>query len=301
MSSTLEEKLATPLVSIGLPVHNGATFLKQAIDSLLTQSLSDLELIISDNASTDATERICRDFAERDQRIKYYRQARNIGAPGNWNFVAQMARGKYFKWSSANDYCAPDMLAKCVAVMEAAPGIVLCYGRTCLIDEETGERKKYEGDLSIVERLPHERFRMLCRRSGLNNAQSGLIRTDALRRTRLDRPYPGGDKALMAELVLQGHFVLLPDVLLYRRLGRETFSSLLNSSEMQYFFNPASRGSVSFRYFRLHIDFFMTVFWASISLPEKLRILLLVGRHAAWDREKLWTELRSSLSRSQHV
>ena len=138
----------TPTVSIGLPVYNGAQFLAHTLDSLLGQSFANFELIISDNASTDETEEICKVFAKRDPRIRYIRQPVNIGAPRNWNFVAEEARGKYFKWSSVSDYCASDMLARCFAAMEPDPEIVLCYGRTCLVDDETGELEEYTDDIA---------------------------------------------------------------------------------------------------------------------------------------------------------
>ena len=292
--------MATPLVSVGVPVFNGARFLGHALDSLLGQTLTDLELIISDNASTDATERICREYAARDARVRYFRQSANVGAPRNWNFVAEQAVGKYFKWSSANDYCAPEMLARCVAVMEADPGVVLCYGRTCLVEEETENREEYPADIAITEARPHERFRALYRKLRLNNAQSGLIRTDALRRTPLDRPYPGGDVVLMAELALQGRFLLLPEVLLYRRMGRETFSRLLTAGEVQAFFDPQGKGAVGLRTFRQHFDFLTTVLRASIDMREKLLTLSLVARHAVWDRTKLWMELRDRFFGAKH-
>src|SRR5688572_28337892 len=97
--------MKAPLVSIGLPVYNGERFLSEALDSLLGQTLADFELIVSDNASTDRTAEICLAYAARDARVRYVRQQTNIGAIRNWNFVARQARGQYFKWASANDFC----------------------------------------------------------------------------------------------------------------------------------------------------------------------------------------------------
>ena len=258
-------------------------------------------MVISDNASVDETEAICRAYAAKDARVRYFRQPANIGAPQNWTFVAKQARGKYFKWASGNDFCATDMVEKCATVMEDDSGVVLCYGRTCLIDEETGRRDDYARDIAISEGLPHERFRTLYRTLALNNAQCGLIRTEALRRTRYDRPYPGGDVVLMAELALQGRFVLLPDVLLYRRMGRRTFSSLLTVAEMQAFIDPREKRGPSFWCLRRHLGYLGTALRASISLPEKLRTLVLVFRHAVWDREKLWGELRDRFVGARHA
>jgi len=284
-----------PTVSIGVPIYNGGRFIAQALDSLLGQTFLDIELIISDNASTDDSAAICQAFAARDSRIRYVRQAVNIGAPRNWNFVAEQARGKYLKWSSANDLCDKTMLERCVAVMAADPGVVLCHGRTCLVDEETNAHKAYEHDISATEGRPSDRFKTIFRTIELNNAQSGLIRLDALRSTSLDRPYPHGDLVLMAELALRGRFVLLPEVLLYRRVGRETSSMRLTSAALQAFFDPMDGKRPGFNLLRRHLDYFLTVACAPIDLTEKLRTLLLVARHANWDRRLLWAELRDAL------
>jgi glycosyltransferase involved in cell wall biosynthesis len=92
-----------PIVSIGMPVFNGASFIRQAIDSLLSQTFQSFELIISDNASVDETETICRDYMLKDSRIKYYRQKTNIGPTKNFEFVLNMASCKYFMWAAADD------------------------------------------------------------------------------------------------------------------------------------------------------------------------------------------------------
>ncbi|MEO1397469.1 MAG: glycosyltransferase, partial [Pseudomonadota bacterium] len=92
-----------PLVSLGLPVFNGADYLAEAIESILNQSLADFELILCDNASSDQTESICRSFAERDARVRYIRQARNLGAAANYNLAFEEARGTFFKWCAHDD------------------------------------------------------------------------------------------------------------------------------------------------------------------------------------------------------
>lgn len=286
-----------PSVSIGLPVYNGARFLPQALESLLGQSFSDIELIVSDNASSDSTQDICTEYAMRDARIRYVRQNVNIGAMRNWNFVARQARGKYFKWSSASDYCAPDMLARCFAAMEAESDIVLCYGQTCLVDQETGELTEYTGNIEIMEDRPHERFSKLCGSLKLNNAYGGLIRTDALHRTKLNRLYSGGDIILMAELALMGRFRLLPQTLLYRRMGRETSSNELSASDLAVFLDPQKTHNLDLLHFSTHLGYLGAVLRAPINPLDKLRSLALVCRHAAWDRENLLAELRGVLKK----
>ena len=83
----------TPLITIGLPVYNGAKFIQKAIDSLLSQTVSDFEIIISDNASNDGTKKIIETYAKRDKRIRYVYNEKNFGAALNYNQLVNMARG----------------------------------------------------------------------------------------------------------------------------------------------------------------------------------------------------------------
>src|SRR5512145_868606 len=118
-----------PRVSIGLPVYQGARFIRNALESILAQTHEDFELIISDNASTDGTEAIVRAYAERDRRVKYHRNARNVGAAQNFNRVFSLASGEYFQWVAHDDVLAPACIARCVEVLDRERDVVLCYGR----------------------------------------------------------------------------------------------------------------------------------------------------------------------------
>ncbi|MDB5103919.1 MAG: glycosyl transferase [Fibrobacteres bacterium] len=282
-----------PLVSIGMPIYNSDKHLRQSLDSLLGQTLQDFELIISDNASTDGTADICAEYARRDKRIRYIRQERNIGAPRNWNAVIPPARGEYFKWASGNDYCTPDSLARCVEAMQRERDIVLCYGHTELVDNDGKSLGEYTGDLDIRDPRPSDRFKKLLNGVGLNNAQQGVIRTSVLRRTGLDRLYPGGDIPLMSELALYGRLVLLPGVMLYRRFSPETVMAMRSNAEVTLIYNPQARKPAGFLRVRFHRDNLFSIVRAPIPYSEKVRALAIAFKYAAWDREKLWSEVRS--------
>src|SRR6516225_12243640 len=99
-----------PLVSIGLFVYNGERFLEEALRSILNQTFTDFELIISDNASTDRTGEIAEAYAKRDDRIRYYRNEKNMGAGWNMRRVYGLAIGKYFKQAAADDILEPEFL-----------------------------------------------------------------------------------------------------------------------------------------------------------------------------------------------
>jgi glycosyltransferase involved in cell wall biosynthesis len=276
-----------PFVSVGMPVFNGESFLRQAIDSMLAQSHANLELIISDNASTDRSAAIAAEYATRDPRVRYFLQPRNIGAVRNYNFVAARARGKYLKWASANDYCDTAMLAACIEVLEAQPRSVLCYGTTRLVDEVTGVVQPYNGDFSIAEERPSARFYRVLTEMRLNNAFNGLIRMEALGKTGLNRRYPSGDLVLMAELAMAGTFVLLPRPFLYRRVGAHTFSSQLSDTELRYFIDPEAKSDAGLGRLRMNIDYFTSVLRASMSFREKQRALTFLAHRAYWDVRKM--------------
>jgi len=101
LATVAEKKI--PQVSIGMPVYNGEKFIREALDSLLAQTFTDFELIISDNASTDGTEAICHEYAVKDTRIRYIQQVTNLGAIANFKFVLDGADGEYFMWAAADD------------------------------------------------------------------------------------------------------------------------------------------------------------------------------------------------------
>jgi len=107
-----------PKVSIGLPVFNGEKSLHEVLDALLKQSMPYFELIISDNNSTDATESICRDYAKRDPRVKYFRQRSDIGMYANFRFVFDQANAPYFMWSACDDTRSYDFLEKNLVFLE---------------------------------------------------------------------------------------------------------------------------------------------------------------------------------------
>lgn len=114
----LDRSTISPTISIGVPVYNGESTLTAALDSLLSQSFTDIEIIISDNASTDKTEEICLSFCEKDSRIIYIRQEENIGAAKNFEFVLKQSTGRYFTWAAADDLRSSDFLEVNVNFLE---------------------------------------------------------------------------------------------------------------------------------------------------------------------------------------
>ena len=113
-----------------MPVYNGAQFICHALDSLLSQSYEEFELIISDNASTDATKNICMEYINRDERIRYYRNPTNMGASWNFNRVFDLSSGEYFMWASCDDYWDSQYIDTCLQALKTSKNIVLA-GTIC--------------------------------------------------------------------------------------------------------------------------------------------------------------------------
>ena len=130
---------ATPLVTVGMPLYNADRHLREALDSILAQDYANFELVISDNASSDATGSICQAYAARDERVTYHRSERNLGAVWNFNRVFELGRGEYFMWAAHDDLRAPQYLSSCVAAMEVHPEAVLCCTEIGFIDEWEGK------------------------------------------------------------------------------------------------------------------------------------------------------------------
>jgi glycosyltransferase involved in cell wall biosynthesis len=127
---------STPMVSVGLFVYNGERFLEEAFNSILGQTFTDFELIISDNASTDRTGEIAQEYARHDACIRYYKAAKNMGAGWNVRRVYELATGKYFKQSAIDDLIESDFLRQCVEILERDPSCVLAYARTREVVED---------------------------------------------------------------------------------------------------------------------------------------------------------------------
>lgn len=206
-----------PRVSIGLAVRNGEEYLEAAIDSILCQSFEDFELIVSDNASTDRTEEIVQTFAARDRRVRYHRNAVNIGGANNENQTFRMARGEYFRWAAHDDLLAPRLLERLVAILDSDPAVILAHASIIEIDEHGKELRLLTRNRA-TSRLPHERFRDMAVLDHNCEEIYGLMRSAALHKTDLQLNYTDSDRTLLCQLSLFGQFQLVAEPLFFRRI-----------------------------------------------------------------------------------
>ena len=282
-----------PALSVGLPVYNGERWLEAAAASMLGQTLQDLELIVSDNGSRDGTQALAERLAARDSRVRYVRHAKNLGVAHNYNHVVRLARAAYFKWASVSDWCDPSMVEKCVRVLDGRPDAVLCYARTRLVGPDGAERD-YEHDVELGETSPCERFRRLLQTTRLNNMMNGVIRTGALRESRPHGDYLAADLPLMAELVLRGKFLLLPEFLFHRRAeefrSREDRLRRHQADRLRYF-DPAGRKRMLFQHWKQLHGYLDAARRAPIPPRERRCVYRYVLRAVVWSRRELWQDV----------
>jgi glycosyltransferase involved in cell wall biosynthesis len=224
-------------VSIGLPVFNGEKYIEDALDSTLTQTYTDFELIIVDNASTDQTPRICREYAAKDKRIRYYRNKINIGAVANFNRAFKLSSGEYFKWAAHDDVLAPEFLAKCINILDSDPSIVLCHSKTGCIDEHGKLVGVYNFKVKTDSLKSHERFGEFILKRYQDDSWIlifGLMRADVLRKTELMGKFIGSDVNLLAEISLIGRIYEIPETLFFRRSHQQAFSNMASAKKLSY-------------------------------------------------------------------
>jgi glycosyltransferase involved in cell wall biosynthesis len=259
----------------------------------LAQSYQEFELIISDNASTDQTEAICRAYATRDGRIRYYRSNQDLGLAHNYNYLFQLARGEYFKWAAADDLHEPDYVLRCLDVLEHDPAVVLAYAKARFIDENGNPVAMKDPGFNLQFAAAHERLRYVIYAGHWVNAIFGLIRRQALAMTHLLPSYPGGDYPLLGELTLAGKFVEVPEALFLRRLHPAASSqNTRNANWLAQFWT--GNGKVCLPFWNRSLDHCRTILRSDLSLGAKLSLGGSLFRSMVSRRQRLLAELRAA-------
>lgn len=279
MRQASESSAEVPLVSVGVPVYNGEAYLEDAIRSVLAQTLDDLELILCDNASGDRTAEICRDYAARDPRIRYYRNARNLGAAANYNLAYSHARGRYFKWLAHDDGMLPSFLAKTSRALQERPEAVLCNTVVQYIDSAGAPLGLYDTKLGGANLdSPSQRFAWMVLRSHTCADFFGLIRRDALRDSLLHATFHGADRALLAQLALRGRLIQLPAPLLAIREHPNRYTRAQRRSVDRAAWHDSAGGHVSFPTWRLYREYMSLVRREALSPEERSRCYAVLAR-----------------------
>jgi glycosyltransferase involved in cell wall biosynthesis len=204
---------SNPLVSVGLPTFNRSTSLGRAIQSVLEQHYSNIELIISDNASTDGTQALCEDFLAKDKRIRYVRQSLNMGMTANFRAALAHATGDYFMWLSDDDSLEPSYISRCLEVLSARADVSLVCGAAQYYENKI---PSHQGARIVLEQpAPIDRVVAYYQQVNDNGTFYGLIRTQTLEDLTLLNVL-GGDWLLIASLAYRGKVITLDDVFVRR-------------------------------------------------------------------------------------
>ena len=244
-----DRKLSDPLVSIGMPVYNAERHLREAIEALLAQDHSNIELIISDNASTDGTGEICRDYARRDSRVLYSRSELNFGAVWNFNRVFELAQGSYFMWAAHDDVRAHNFVSACVAAMQLRPEAGLCCTEVAFMDEDGADVKPWTALIHPTGPTPRSRVSAIARSRYWLDVY-GLMRRDLLASTTLAQPVWGFDVSILLQMCLRGPVLMVDERLFHYRVETtktvQTVASTLGK--------PESRGAIEVNWSALVLE-----------------------------------------------
>lgn len=291
-----------PMVSLGLPVFNGENYLAAALDSILAQTLTDFELIISDNASTDATAEICKSYAERDPRIRYLRQPRNIGAAANYNVVFHAARGRFFKWCAHDDLLGETFLEVCAGRLETQKDDVGAFPKEILVINTRGDLvNRISVGLDVGDVGPGQRFAHYI---GLGSVHCGaffaLYRRKMLEGSGLHGAFIGSDRVFIGEMLLRGRISHVDgaEMVFRSHAGSYSASALRDQSKAIAWMDPSKQGARVMRRHRLVAEYFKAITRSSLSLPNRLTAFQSLAGLAWSQRGNLAKELMIPLYRN---
>lgn len=296
---------ASCMLTIGMPVFNGERYIGAAIDSILRQTFEDFQLIVLDNASTDATAAIVHEYVRRDRRVLYRRNERNIGAGPNFNRVFAMCDSRYFKWAACDDEIEPSYLARCLEVLEGDPDAVLAHSYVRQIDHEGNptaiQRAEYAEPVddrrcpgSVYRPVAIEaespdgptRFRFYVMTRALCTEIFAVVRTEALAGTPLIASFASSDLALLAELALRGRFHIVPAPLFLNRDHPDRYSQrVLMAAYTSNSWDPvrnwfdSSKRSYQMDWWRVFLNYFQMI---NRHIPNQMERLGYYGIAASW-------------------
>jgi glycosyltransferase involved in cell wall biosynthesis len=281
-----------PRLSIGVPVYNGAKFLRATLDSLLSQTFADFELIITDNCSTDSTQQICLEYAARDPRVRYFRNDRNLGPAPNYNRCFELARGELFKWQAGDDLVAPDFLEKCIAELDRNPQAVAVYTATREIGPDGEPLFDHDTELDLSDPSISTR---LARYSFVNHRRHhatelwAVIRADVMRRWQPTKgSFPSADRLVITRLILYGTMPRLNEYLFFNRSHGNRSQTYLDKMKVRpgsrlvkyigcgplpsyEWWDASKKGKIVFPEFRWVWEYFKAVHETPMPAGEKLK------------------------------
>jgi len=241
------ESANQPKLSIGIPVFNGEKFLHQCFNSLLSQTFTDFELIISDNASTDSTSNICKEYSKKFKNFRYIRQDKNIGMKSNFFYVLQKASCDYFIWVGIDDILLPDFLKKNLEILQSKKNLVGSVSKIKFLDSnnlnETDlffknfirklrNRFRIRGTYSISGSFEKKvRFYLTKSTCGIIY---GIFKTDELQKSIISEEFEGSDWCINLNLLKQGDIHVIDEILMHKYEGSSIELGIFSKALLDY-------------------------------------------------------------------
>lgn len=271
-------------VTVGVPVYNGERYLREALSTLVGQTHQDLEIIISDNASTDRTPQICEEFARADSRVRYFRQEVNRGGAFNHNFVAEQATAPYVKWYAADDWLEPDCIETCAKALDDDPDAVLAWTRPATHYDDRETEVEYGDEPVWVDDSPSARLASLLGPPPSESLISwcypiyGVARTEVFRACLPLGSFYGADNVVLVGLALRGRWARVDDGLLHCRRHPASSTAGRDRFQVALWMNPRTTPGRSMPETRRFVGYLKAVWTAPLGIRERVRCF----RIAVW-------------------
>jgi len=267
-------KNESPLVSVGMPVYNEGRFIRESLDSILAQDYQNLEIIISDNGSTDETVSICREYAQLDKRVRYSRFDSNVGASKNFTSVLERASGKYFMWAAGHDLWSENLIAETVRILEIHPDAALSFGSAVWVDENGDVFGRESGWSDTRGMDPIARFFTIL--WGNMHPVLAVIRRSYLCEIPRIHSCAGSDLIILSELALKGDFIHAIKATWFRRefRGLESHKEKLKRYKNKEYKLITSSVDKIFPLLRLPFELMRVVIRSDLKKLEKLIVLV---------------------------
>jgi len=252
-----------PTVSIGVPVYNGENYIEECLLSLLQQTWEGQEIVISDNASSDGTEEICRFYANLDPRVRYFRAPVNRGAAWNFNCIFELSREPLFRWAGHEDLCALTHVQRCLEVLQDDSKVVLCSTQVGISDdlrrEIVGTQDARESGVLAMQGPTAQGEQKRIQRSAADEPVTwfrgipidslrcyevyGLLRRECMQKSIGHPNYCSGDKVWLSQMALMGRFHELPEKLFFSRWHDARFSCNSSLEHQNEHMDPAAKNA----------------------------------------------------------
>jgi len=225
-----------PKLTIGLYVYNGEKYLRERLENILSQSYTNFELIISNNASFDSTHEICNDFSQKDGRIKYFQQKHTVNIQENGNFVLNKAQTEFFVWTQVDDIWELEFLKETIQILEKNPNLVGCNSQVDIVGSITDYLKDSENDTFFkkyykkirkkfrkmnTESLKGDydkRLRTFLKNPGHNNILFGVFKTKEFQNSTISEMFVGNDFCIVLNLLKYGEIHVINKICMYQPL-----------------------------------------------------------------------------------